>query len=469
MYAQGGIAAVLSEDKKEVASHLSDTLVAGAGLCREEAAQILVEEGAKRAQELIDWGACFDQSDGQFLLAKEAAHSQGRILRARGDATGDEIVKTLVHKVRALKNFQVLDGYFTVDLLVQEGVCRGALLLEEVNSKPVWVFAEQVILTTGGVGQVYLRTTNPPVATGDGIAMAHRAGALVEDMEFIQFHPTALFVQNAPCFLLSETMRGEGGILRNHSGRAFMSDYDPAAELAPRDRVARAIWEEMGEERNRPIFLDLSHLDPNFVRNRFPTIYRTCHSYGIDITKDRVPVAPAAHYVMGGIKTDTRGRTSLPGLLAAGEVACTGVHGANRLASNALLEGLVFGTRSGKTAVEDPAPSDRPILNPTNIPEGNPILKEEIHQARSVLMRQMWEKAGIVREERGLSQTLEFINLWLHKMNAPPLEKPLLETRNLLVVASLIIIAALQRKESIGAHFRKDFPDPPGYPHHITQ
>ncbi|HET6370231.1 MAG TPA: L-aspartate oxidase, partial [Nitrospiria bacterium] len=382
-FAQGGIAAALSEDMNGIASHFQDTMAAGGGLCREEAVRVLVEEGPTRVQELIDWGARFDQVGGEFIYAREGAHSQSRILRARGDATGNEIVKTLVKKARALETVKMLEGFFTEELWVEDGVCRGALVLEETNRRPYWILAEKVLLATGGVGQIYLRTTNPPVATGDGIAMAHRGGALVEDMEFVQFHPTALFLRDAPCFLLSEAMRGEGAILRNRQGRAFMSDYDPAAELAPRDRVARAIWEEMGDEKDRPVFLDLTHLKAEFVRERFPTIYRTCLSHGIDITRNLVPVAPSAHYLMGGVKTDTSGRTSLPGLFAAGEVACTGVHGANRLASNSLLEGLVFGARAGKSAVEDSGPV-RTGQTPPPLPSSScPVSQDEANRIQT--------------------------------------------------------------------------------------
>jgi L-aspartate oxidase len=466
-FAQGGIAAAPPEDAEGILSHFQDTLQAGDGLCRREAVQVLVEEGPQRVQELIQWGARFDQSDGRYLLAREAAHSQNRIFRARGDATGDEIVKTLIGKVRGLEAVRLLEGCFTVDLWVWEGACGGALVLEEATGKLSWIQAEKVILATGGAGQVYLRTTNPPVATGDGMAIAHRAGARLEDMEFIQFHPTALALHGAPSFLLSEAMRGEGAILRNHAGRAFMAGYDPAAEFAPRDRVARAIWQEMGADRTLPVFLDLTHLDPTFIRKRFPTIYRTCLNYRIDITKDPIPVAPSAHYMMGGVKTDLWGRSTLSGLFAAGEVACTGVHGANRLASNSLLEGLVFGARSGRAA-SDEASGAPPGLPVPRLPDVEPVPEEAAYEIRDALRRLMWEKVGIVREASGLTEALESIRGWLLTAGSPPLKKSLLEVRNLLIVGSLITTAALRRKESIGAHYRADSIRSSGAPVHIA-
>jgi L-aspartate oxidase len=286
-------------------------------------------------------------------------------------------------------------------------------------------------------------------------------------MEFIQFHPTALALPGAPSFLLSEAMRGEGAILRNHAGRAFMAGYDPAAELAPRDRVARAIWQEMGPDRTLPVFLDLTHLDATFIRNRFPTIYRTCLNYRIDITKEPIPVAPSAHYMMGGVKTDLWGRSTLTGLFAAGEVACTGVHGANRLASNSLLEGLVFGARSGKAAGDEASGAPARFL-PVDFPKAESVSEEEAYEIRDALKRLMWEKVGIVREASGLTEALESISGWLLAVGSPPLKKSLLEVRNLLIVGNLIATAALRRTESIGAHYRADSTRSSGAPVHIA-
>ena len=339
IYAQGGVAVALSEED-DVAIHLTDTLKAGHGLCRKEAVRVLVEEGPDRIQELIGWGAQFDKIGGQYAFAREAAHSRSRILRARGDATGNEMVRVLMAQARRQKTIQWLGHHFTVDLVVVNGVCRGALVLDEIGGKRSVLPARAVVLTTGGSGQVYARTTNPPNATGDGMAMAYRAGALLEDMEFVQFHPTALYLPSSPPFLLSEAIRGEGGRLRNVKGELFMGRYHSAAELAPRDIVARAIWSEMAATRSRHVYLDATHLSATFIKQRFPTIYSTCLRYDIDMTEEWIPVSPSAHYQMGGVHTDTDGASSLQGLFAAGEVACSGVHGANRLASNSLLEGL---------------------------------------------------------------------------------------------------------------------------------
>src|SRR5215210_4779074 len=315
-YAQGGVAVALSEED-EVSLHEEDTLAAGAGLCDERAVEALVGEGPRYIQELIEWGAEFDREGGRLLFTREAAHSRPRILHAQGDATGHEIAR---------------------DPLVRA---------------PRVLFARGVVLATGGAGALYLHTTNPAVATGDGMAMAYRAGAELSDMEFVQFHPTALNLEEAPRFLLSEALRGEGGVLRNSSGRRFMPRYHDAAELAPRDVVTRSIVAEMGRTATRTVFLDMTAFDAAHLRRRFPKIYRTCMQYGLDLAREPIPVGPAAHYVMGGVRTDLEGRTTLPGLYAAGEAAFTGVHGANRLASNSLLEGLVFGARAGAAAASD--------------------------------------------------------------------------------------------------------------------
>ena len=350
IFAQGGVAVAMSEED-DVAIHLTDTVKAGHGLCRREAVRVLVEEGPNRIQELIQWGAKFDKTGGKFAFAREAAHSRSRILRARGDATGNEMVRALLSQVVRQKQIVRLDYHFTVDLVVEAGRCCGAVVLDEYSGEQFILPAKAVLLSTGGAGQIFARTTNPPNATGDGMAMAFRAGAELQDMEFVQFHPTALYLPSSPPFLLSEAMRGEGGQLRNNKGEAFMPRYHPLGVLAPRDIVARAIWTEMAATRARHVYLDVTHLGSNFVKRRFPTIYATCLRHDIDITEEWIPVSPSAHYMMGGVATDINGATTLPGLFAAGEVACSGVHGANRLASNSLLEGLVFGMRAGAAAI----------------------------------------------------------------------------------------------------------------------
>src|SRR5271167_3639098 len=347
-YAQGGIAAALS-DEDEVRLHLEDTLKAGDGLCNEEAARILVEEGPPRIEELIEWGTEFDRAGAKIAFTREGAHSRSRVLHAHGDSTGREIGRALYLKAAAQKNITFQEFEFTTDLLLRDGRVAGVRVLDQAGVSHE-IHAGAVLLATGGLGQVYSDTTNPAVATGDGVAMAYRAGAEISDMEFVQFHPTALFLKNAPRFLLSEALRGEGAYLRNLELQRFMHKYHEMGELAPRDVVARAIAHEL-EVAKRPdaaVYLDLTHLNSERVRKRFPTVYSTCLKYNIDITTDMIPIRPAAHYAMGGVRTDLDGRASIPCLYAAGEVACTGVHGANRLASNSLLEGLVYGARAAR-------------------------------------------------------------------------------------------------------------------------
>src|SRR5271169_6459418 len=352
-YAQGGIAAALSDDD-EVRLHLEDTLKAGDGLCNEEAARVLVEEGPPRIEELIEWGTEFDRAGTKIAFTREGAHSRNRVLHAHGDSTGREIGRALYLKAKALKPIEFREFEFTTEIVVRDGRAAGVKVLDNEGQLHE-IYASSVLLATGGLGQVYSDTTNPQVATGDGVAMAYRAGTEISDMEFVQFHPTALYLKGAPRFLLSEALRGEGGYLRNLELQRFMHKYHEMGELAPRDVVARAIAHEL-EVTKRPdavVYLDLTHLKGETVRKRFPTIYATCMRYNVDITEELVPIRPAAHYAMGGVRTDLDGRTSIPGLYAAGEVACTGVHGANRLASNSLLEGLVYGARAATSMREE--------------------------------------------------------------------------------------------------------------------
>ncbi|TAJ08371.1 MAG: L-aspartate oxidase [Nitrospirae bacterium] len=461
IYAQGGVAVALSEED-DVAIHLTDTVKAGHGLCREEAVRVLVEEGPARIQELITWGARFDKVGDKFAFAREAAHSRSRILRARGDATGNEMVRVLLAEARRRKMIQHLGRHFTVDLVVVDGRCRGALVLNEVTGARFILPAQAVILTTGGAGQVYARTTNPPNATGDGMAMAYRAGAALEDMEFVQFHPTALYLPSSPPFLLSEAIRGEGGELRNIKGEPFMQRYHPAGTLAPRDIVARAIWSEMAATRSRHVYLDVTHLDAAFIKRRFPTIYSTCLRYDIDMTEEWIPVSPSAHYMMGGVKTDTMGATSLPGLFAAGEVACSGVHGANRLASNSLLEGLVFGARSAKAATVYAARGARaaaPVPSLRELDAGPPAEVEDADKLRSSLRRVMWGKVGLVRTRDSLVSATGQLSRWERAFNRPFTTRLALEVKNMVEVGRCIAEAALWRENSVGAHYRADFPD----------
>lgn len=470
IYAQGGVAVALSEED-DVAIHLTDTVKAGHGLCRQEAVRVLVEEGPDRIQELIAWGARFDKVGGKFAFAREAAHSRSRILRARGDATGNEMVRVLMAQARRQKRIRWLERHFTVDLVVVGGACRGALVLDEVTGVRTVIPALAVLLATGGAGQVYARTTNPPNATGDGMAMAFRAGAVLEDMEFVQFHPTALYLPSSPPFLLSEAIRGEGGQLRNIKGEPFMHRYHPAGTLAPRDIVARAIWSEMAATRSRHVYLDVTHLDAEFVKRRFPTIYSTCLRYDIDITEEWIPVSPSAHYLMGGVKTDPDGATSLPGLFAAGEVACSGVHGANRLASNSLLEGLVFGARAAQAATKCAGRVTRsvsPLPTPWDL-DGGPLgVLEDADKLRSSLRRMMWGKVGLVRTRESLVGATAHLSRWARTVARPFGARRDLEVKNMVQVAHCIAEAALWRENSVGAHYRADFPDKkrPGWNQH---
>src|SRR5438445_9545707 len=372
--AQGGIAAALS-DEDEVSLHLQDTLSAGDGLCNVEAVKILVEEGPERIEELIQWGTEFDRNGTKLAFTREGAHSRNRILHAHGDSTGQEILRALYAKAKTLKNISVCEFEFSTELRLHNGKVCGISLIND-KGIPDEMAASAVLLATGGLGQLYRNTTNPAVATGDGLAMAFRAGAEVSDMEFIQFHPTALYLKTAPRFLLSEALRGEGAYLRNIELTRFMTKYHPMGELAPRDVVARAIVHELEVSKSKDpiVYLDLTHLNERHLKTRFPRIYATCMQYNIDITMDLIPIRPAAHYAMGGVRTDLNGRATLRGLYAAGEAAATGVHGANRLASNSLLEGLVYGARAGKTMRQElKAPPKRASALPTAAYSNGPV------------------------------------------------------------------------------------------------
>ncbi len=450
-YAQGGVAVVLSEDDN-AELHEDDTLAAGAGLCDEEAVEILVSDGTRYIQELINWGTEFDREGGKLIFTREAAHSRRRILHAHGDSTGKEIVRALVARAGVEKNIVLMPFANTESLIVSENKCVGVRFLDPILRAPREIFAKAVILCTGGAGQLFQHTTNPPVATGDGMAMAFRAGAEMADMEFVQFHPTALSVENAPRFLLSEAMRGEGGILRNKQGERFMNRYDERLELAPRDIVSRSIVAEMRRTGTRFVFLDMTAMNEGFLKERFPKIYETCKFYDLNIAADLLPVSPASHYCMGGIRTDLHGRSSLKGLYAAGEVSCTGVHGANRLASNSLLEGLVFGARAGKAMVEDNY--ELRVTNYELKPE-TLNLKPETSVATAVkkrVKRLMWERVGILRSADSLKRALRE----LEQISEANLGT---SSRNFVTVAILITRAALWREESRGGHFRTDFPD----------
>lgn len=446
-YAQGGIAVALSDDD-ELELHEHDTVVAGDGLCDLEAVRTLVEEGPPAIEQLIQWGTAFDRKGEELLFAREGAHSRNRVLHAHGDSTGREIVRSLRQHASSLPNVTFQSYAALADLLISDGEVVGISALDESSGEAVKIFGRGTLLATGGLGRVFANTTNPDVATGDGVACGYRAGAEIADIEFVQFHPTALFAPGAPRFLLSEALRGEGAYLRNGRGERFMSRYDSRAELAPRDVVSRSIVAEMRANNDASAFLDLTHLPPGFVRDRFPRIYKTCLEHGIDLQTMPAPVRPAAHYAMGGVKTDLWGETNVPRLYAAGEAACTGVHGANRLASNSLLEAVVFGARAG-SAMQGLSQSSAKngISGPTLIPD----------IAESDLRNMTWTGCGILRNREGLSTALK-------QMESRPLkhlgavQRPELELRNMHQVGWLVARAALAREESRGGHFREDFP-----------
>ncbi len=488
-FAQGGIAAVLDEGDSWD-RHLKDTLRAGAGICNKKAVEILVTEGPERVMELIRLGTTFDRVDGKLDLTREGAHSRRRILHARGDATGAEIRESLTRVVRENQKITVLEETFMVDIIAaqeKENQVKAVLVL---NKEGYLLYqAKAVIIASGGSGYIYENTSNPKVTTGDGIAAAYRAGADIIDMEFIQFHPTTYYNPDGPSFLISESVRGEGAILLNSEGERFMPRYHPMADLAPRDIVSRSIIKEARRENKQHVWLKATHLDPDFILGRFPTIFKTLKKYGYDMRKDLLPVIPAAHYVMGGIKTDTGGRTSLKGLFACGEAACTGVHGANRLASNSLLEGLVFGYRIFETLKDEGMMVNKWEVSKESlkgffdeqehsgkrIKKSNTILTGKINDLR----KNMTSKAGILRNEVDLldliywlkeeqediypsqSSSLGYI---LNKLSIEFREEEFrslrseVEFKNMLTVSSIITHAALKREESRGGHYRLDCP-----------
>ena len=463
-YAQGGIAVAMGGEE-DVALHLEDTVQAGDGLVDRAAAAILVEEGPKRVEELLSWGTGFDRQEatdgsGELMLTREGAHSLPRILHAHGDATGAEIGRSLLAKAQSVPKIDLRPWITCVDLLVDggSGTVAGLAVLDR-DGQGAEIRARAVLLASGGAGQVYSDTTNPAVATGDGIAMAYRAGAEIADMEFYQFHPTALSLPGVPRFLLSEALRGEGAYLRNDRGERFMERYHPLLELAPRDLVARAITREGFGERpgeTRPVYLDMRHVKGMDFSQRFPGISAFLKRHGFDLERDLIPVRPAAHYLMGGVRTDHWGQTSLPRLYAAGEVACTGVHGANRLASNSLLEGVVFGARAAEAMQDETAlPASVAAVSPPWAEESG----SEVPPSALLpeLQRAMWEKAGLLRDAEGLLSLREDLER-LSEQLPNPVDRSGLEIHNLVTVGSLITESALAREESRGAHFRNDFP-----------
>jgi L-aspartate oxidase len=473
-YAQGGIAGVLNK-RDSFEKHISDTLEAGAGLCNREAVELVVKEGPRLIQQLIDYGVQFTHKNGELDLGREGGHSENRIVHA-ADATGFEIASVMVNQARNHPNIEIFEHHFAMELLTEHHLgqkvktldkihCFGAYVLDEKEDQVKRMLSKVTILASGGAGEVYLHTTNPSVATGDGIAMAYRAKARIENMEFVQFHPTSLAVPEAGSFLISEAVRGFGGILRNSEGEAFMEKYDDRKELAPRDIVARAIDDQLKKRGDDHVFLDVTHLDSEVLKNEFPTIYDTCLKYGIDITKEPIPVVPATHYTCGGVATDLDGQTTIERLFACGETACTGLHGANRLASNSLLESLVFADQAFKRSVEFFKELD---LN-DEIPEwdesGTANTEEWVlvSHNRQELRQVMWNYVGIVRSDLRLERAARRTEL-LYKetedfYHRTKVSVPLCELRNLVCVGYLIVRSAMQRKESRGLHYTTDYPE----------
>jgi L-aspartate oxidase len=465
-WAQGGIAGVVDpEDRFD--NHVADTLTAGGGLCHEEVVDSVVREAPRRIAELVSWGTKFDERDGALELGREGGHSHHRIVHALGDATGREVMRAVIERTRTLDNLELWPDTFTIDLLTFEGVCRGALVWNRAHGKTL-VWARRTILATGGAGQLYRESTNPPGASGDGMAVAWRAGAELRDMEFMQFHPTVLYIAGGARSLITEAVRGAGAHLVDRDGRRFMPDFDPRAELAPRDIVSRAITVVMQRTHHSNVYLDLSHLDADMVHRRFPGMAEICGKFGLDLARDRIPVRPGAHYMIGGVTVDAVGRTTLPGLFAAGEVTSSGLHGANRLASNSLLEGLVYGARAGQAASAEvlawsaadefrvPMISS-PKAGDAHGGEANGSL--DLADIRNSLRSLMWRHVGVERTGEALGEALETVEGWCRYVLPRQFADPQgWQLQNMLEVARLMIRAAVERCETRGVHVRGDHP-----------
>ena len=460
VYAQGGIAGVLAPDDR-FEDHVADTIRVGGNLCDRRVVERVVREGPQRIEELIAWGTRFDRIGDRLALGREGGHGRDRIAHAMGDATGKEIMRAVFDRLRKASHIDVWENTFTIDLLTFQRACRGALVRNGRHGKTM-VWAKQTILATGGSGQLFRETTNPDVATGDGMAIGYRAGAQLRDLEFMQFHPTVLYIAGGSRSLISEAARGEGAQLVDRYGRRFMFDYDSRGELASRDVVSNAIVAQMEQTRPPNVYLDLTHLDPQMVRARFPGILATCAEFDLDITRDRIPVRPGAHYMMGGLTVDAEGRTTLPGLWAAGEVTDSGLHGANRLASNSLLEAVVYGAHAGEGASAAAAGLDDSFtaLMVHNRPVesvGEPLNLADI---RNSLKSLMWRNVAVRRSAEGLEDAAESLERWCRYVLSRQFPDPIgWELQNMLCVSRLMIRAATLRQETRGAHVRTDFPE----------
>lgn len=471
-WAQGGIAGVL-DPSDEFRNHVDDTITAGAGLCEEEVVRTVVEAAPQCIQELIELGAQFDRIDGELALTTEGGHSHPRVAHALGDATGKEVMRALINSARGASWTEIWEKTFTIDLLTHEGQCRGALVWNPHHGK-TFVWAKQTILATGGAGRLFRETTNPDIATADGHACAFRAGAELRDMEMMQFHPTVLYIAGSSRHLISEAVRGEGGHLVDVNGYRFMRDYDERLELAPRDIVSRAITDQMEQTRHPCVYLDLTHLDSAMIAKRFPNISEVCREFGLDLAKDRIPVRPGAHYMLGGLTVDLQGRTTLPGLWAAGEATSTGLHGANRLASNSLLEGLYFGISAGRGASakarEIPDNFSAPAISsawPKTIDDQDNLNLTDLQNSLSAIM---WRNVGIRRDADGLKAAAAQVDFWDRYVSLREFQNVEgWELQNMLLVARLMIESAQARTESRGVHFRSDFPETdPKFVEHVS-
>ena len=474
-WAQGGIAGVVDpEDRFD--NHVADTITAGGGLCHPDVVDAVVREAPGRIAELIAWGTRFDERDGALDLGREGGHSHHRIVHALGDATGREVMRAVIEQTRRLANLSIWPDTFTIDLVTYEGVCRGAIVWNPRHGKTL-VWARRTILATGGAGQLYRESTNPPGASGDGLALAWRAGAEVRDMEFMQFHPTVLYIAGGARSLITEAVRGAGAWLVDRDGRRFMPDFDPRAELAPRDVVSRAITVVMNRTHHANVFLDLSHLDADAVQRRFPGMAAICGKFGLDLARDRIPVRPGAHYMIGGVSVDANGRTSVPGLLAAGEVTSSGLHGANRLASNSLLEGLVYGARAGAAAAADVLADGGdddfrvPALSHGRPPDnGGEAVGLDLADISNSLRALMWRQVGVERAGEPLAEAADTVEGWCRYVLPRRFSDPQgWQLQNMLEVARLMIRGAVVRRETRGVHYRADFPEPDaGWRAHIV-
>lgn len=466
-WAQGGIAGALDPSDK-IENHAADTIRAGAGLCEEAIVHSVVEAAPTLIRELESFGAVFDQIDGQIALTTEGGHSHPRVAHALGDATGREVMRALINTVRGAEAVDIWERTFTIDLLTHDGGCRGALVWNEHHGK-TFVWAKQTILATGGAGRLYRETTNPDIATADGHAAGFRAGAELRDMEMMQFHPTVLYIAGSSRHLISEAVRGEGAHLVDAAGVRFMGEYDERMELAPRDVVSRAITSRMQQTQHPCVYLDLRHLPAGKIARRFPNIGQLCREFGLDITRDRIPVRPGAHYMIGGLTIDHEGRTTLPGLWAAGEVTSSGLHGANRLASNSLLEGLYFGRLCGRgaSAAALDVPDDfRAVPLIADWSETRTDDEElNLVDVRNALTSIMWRNVGIRRDAAGLEQAAGQVDFWNRYVSTREFHTVEgWELQNMLLVARLMIASAAARAESRGVHFRSDFPEPTDAP-----